>query len=329
MVLPRSLIEKLRTLDGVRLRKDAPLAPFTTIGTGGNAALLLTVADTTALVTVLGMLHFEAVPWVCLGAGSNFLVADAGYPSVVIKLDDSFQYVDGMPCAPGEVDDEVIVTAGAATLLARLAAAAAEAGLGGLEFACGIPGSVGGGVAMNAGAYGRSLADVVREVQVASASGQSWRALTDFDHGYRYCHLPPDSIVTAVRFAFAAGDSKGILECHRSIIRKRRGVQPQGVRTFGSAFKNPSGEGAGRLLEAAGLKGVRQGGAEVSSVHANFLVNLGDATTAEVLALMSRMREGVQRTSGVVLEPEVRLVGCRFPWDSSAIDPQEPLDVDG
>ena len=329
MVLPRPLIEELRTLDGARLWIDAPLAPFTTIGTGGKAALLVTVADSAALVATLRLLRSAAVPWVCLGAGSNLLVADTGYPSVVVKLGDSFQYVEGMPCGPVEIGEEVIVTAGAATLLARLAALAAEAGLGGLDFACGIPGSLGGGVAMNAGAYGRSLADVVREVELASASGTSWRAMADLDHGYRYCHLPPGCLVTAVRLALTAGESAAILECHRSIIGKRRGVQPQGVRTFGSAFKNPRGEGAGRLLEAAGFKGVRQGGAEVSTVHANFLVNLGDATTAEVLALMSQMREGVHRTSGVLLEPEVRLVGCRFPWDSSAIDPQEPLDVDG
>lgn len=319
--------------------QDAPLAPFTTIATGGKADLLLTVTTSPALVMVLRALEGSDVSWVCLGAGSNLLVADRGYAGVVIKLDDDFHYVEGLPreetlggtSAARSVGTgaAVTVTVGAGAFLARLAAVAAESGLSGLEFACGIPGSVGGGTTMNAGAHGWSLSDVVAAVEVASPAGMEWIAAAGLEWGYRSCRLPEGTVVTAVRLVLRSGDPTAILDHHRSLLRTRRTTQPRGVRTFGSAFKNPPGEAAGRLLEAAGVKGVRRGGAEVSSVHANFLMNLGDATTADVLALMSLMRQGVHRTSGIVLEPEVRLIGGSFPWETDRDDPQESPPTDG
>lgn len=289
----------------------------------------MTVADPRAIRETLRLLHIHESAWVCLGAGSNVIVADEGYRGVVMKLDDSFHYVEGLPSRPFVDQRATMVTAGAGALLARLAVVAAEAGLAGLEFACGIPGSVGGGVAMNAGAHGRSMADIVDEIEVATASGDCRLAASELEWGYRYCSLPPGSVVTAVRFGLHAGNPVEILKQHRLLLRQRRTKQPRGARSFGSAFKNPPGETAGQLLEAAGLKGVRVGDAEVSRVHANFLVNLGDATTADVLALMSHMRQEVHRMSGVLLEPEVRLLGTRFPWESFRDLPQEPPPVDG
>lgn len=330
MVPFSSVTRDLRALEGVRVWVDAPLAPFTTIGTGGKAKLLVTVRDTSAATAALAVLRAYAVPWFCLGAGSDLLVADEGFAGAALKLDQAFQYVEGMPATPAECSDgPVVVTVGAGVYLARLAAVAAEAGLSGLEFACGIPGLVGGGVATNAGAYGRSMADVLADVELADADGAGWHPASDLEWGYRFCRLPAGVVVTAVRFILAPGDSCSILECHRSTLRKRRTVQPQGVHTFGSTFKNPSGGAAGRLIEAAGLKGERRGGAEVSSVHANFIVNLGDASTADVLALMCDMRQAVHRTCGVLLEPEVRLVGVGFPWESSAPGSQGALSADG
>jgi len=328
------LIDDLRSVEGARLWVDAPMAPFTTIGTGGKADLLVTVADTTTAVGTLRVLEDHGVPWICLGAGTDLLFADEGYEGVVVKLADSFHYVEGMPAPSVGMEDgaaveRVTVTVGAGTLLARFAALAAEAGLSGLEFACGIPGSVGGGVATNAGAYGSSMAEVVEEIELATASGVSWTKVADLEWDYRLCRLPAGALVTAVRLTLTRGEAAAILECHRSILRQRRSAQPRGVRTFGCTFKNPTGGGAGRLIEAAGLKGVRRGGAEVSRVHANFLVNLGDATTADVLALMSLMRAEVERTSDVSLEPEVRLLGTHFPWEASTAGPQEPPDSDG
>ncbi len=328
-MIPSSLIREMRAVEGVRLWTDAPMSPFTTIGTGGRADLLATVVDTPAVVATLRILEAHDVPWVCLGAGSDLLVADEGYAGAVLKLDESFQYVEGMPVAPLPAAQQVTMTVGAGALLARLATVAAEAGLSGLEFACGIPGSLGGGVATNAGAYGSSLANVVEEIEIATAAGASWVRAADLKWDYRCCRLPAGAIITTVRLHLTSGDSSAIMEQQRSILRQRRTSQPRGVRTFGCAFKNPSGGGAGRLVEAAGLKGVRRGGAEISKVHANFLVNLGDATTADVLALMSLMRQKVHRTSGVLLEPEVRLLGASFPWESSVTSSQEPSDVDG
>lgn len=329
MALTDSLYEALRVLEGVRVRRDAPLAPFTTIGTGGKAGVLVTVSSTQAAVRVLATLEDKRVPWVCLGAGSNFLVADDGFPGAVVKLGKEFEYVEGLPSCPVCGGEPVTVTAGAAASLPRLAAAAAEAGLAGLDFACGIPGTVGGAVAMNAGAYDRSLVDVLVDVQLATASGDYWLPAAKLDCGYRSCNLPAGSVVCAARFRFTPSEAETVVECHRAILRKRRCVQPQGVRTFGSTFKNPAQGGAGRLIEAAGLKGLRRGGAEISKIHANFLVNLGDATTEDVLALMGLIRGEVQRSCGVVLEPEVRLVGCRFPWESSATGAQGSPDSDG
>jgi UDP-N-acetylmuramate dehydrogenase len=236
---------------------------------------------------------------------------------VVVKLDESFHYVEGLSKEASEEGGSVILTVGAASFLARLAAVAAEAGLTGMENACGIPGSVGGGVAMNAGAYGWCMHDVVREVQLVTASGARWARASELEWGYRFCRLPLKSIVTAVRIELERSDCDAVLDCQRSLLRKRRERQPRSVHTFGSSFKNPPGNHAGRLIEAAGLKGVRRGGAEISNVHGNFVVNLGDATTSDVLALLTLMRQGVARTSGIVLEPEVKLVGACFPWDSS------------
>ncbi|MCL5736685.1 MAG: UDP-N-acetylmuramate dehydrogenase, partial [Actinobacteria bacterium] len=269
--------------------------------------------ELTSLAAVAG----AGMVWVALGAGSNLLVADQGYRGVLIKLGEEFQYVQGVP----DIRDvhasgnELEVTVGAGAYLSRLSAVVAEAGLSGLEFGCGIPGSIGGAVAMNAGAHGASMADVVETVELVTAVGAMWVPRSALDWGYRYCALPPKAMVTAIRLRLCHGDAAAILARHRSLLRARRQTQPRAARTFGSVFKNPPSHSAGRLLEAAGLKGVRRGGAEVSNVHANFIVNHGDATTADVLALMGLMRQGVHRMTGILLEPEVRLLGGSFPWD--------------
>ena len=333
-----------RTLPGLRVWEKAPLSPFTTIATGGTAGLLLSALNYEGLVSALRVLRESEAPWFCLGGGSNLLVADRGYPGVVLKLDEGFQYVDGLPdCigkdgegvgkdgAPaGEADQwagtgaevpesdgwpkQTELVAGAGVFLARLAAVAAEAGLSGLEWACGIPGTVGGAIAMNAGAHGVSLDQVAVAVELASDQGVRWVSRESLECGYRFCRLPAGSVVTAVRLVLTPGDPGDILQRHRALLRVRRTTQPRGTRTFGSAFKNPAGDSAGRLLDAAGLKGVRHGGAEISTVHANFIVNLGDATTGDVVCLMGIMREAVIRSCGVSLEPEVRLLGAAFPW---------------
>ena len=331
-MVTQSLIQELRAIEGARLWTNAPLAPFTTIGTGGRAGLLVTVATPSALALVLGGVEGAGIPWLSLGAGSNLLVADQGYSGVLIKLDEDFQYLEGLPDRAGErpAGEEMRLTAGAGAYLARLSAVVAEAGLSGLEFSCGIPGSVGGGVAMNAGAHGSSMANVVEAVEFVSASGISWVSAEALEWSYRSCGVPRGSVVTAARLRLVSGDAESILQFQRALLRTRRQTQPRGNRTFGSVFKNPPGESAGRLLDAAGLKGVHRGGAEVSTVHANFVVNMGDATTADVLALMGLMRQGVHRMSGILLEPEVKLLGAPFPWESPSRElSAEPSDPNG
>lgn len=322
-------LQDLQEISGLRLWTQAPLAPFTTIGTGGNAALLLTVSHQEALVAALRVLEGAATPWFCLGAGSNLLVADEGCSAVAVKLGEDFHYIEGLPPASDRPVDggSVTLTVGAGSHLAHLAAVVAESGLSGLEFAGGIPGSVGGGIAMNAGAHGRALADVVEAVQLVSPAGVVWRPAGSLVWTYRECSLPLGSVVTAVRLRLLAGDAQVVLTEHRALLRTRRRSQPRGVRTFGSVFKNPPGHSAGKLLDEAGVKGVRRGGAEVSTVHANFLVNLGGATTADVLALMTFMRDTVYRSHGILLQPEVKLVGRDFPWDT--IDDPMSLGLSG
>jgi UDP-N-acetylmuramate dehydrogenase len=327
MALSSSVILDLCAVPGACTEPDARLAPLTTIRTGGNAGALVTVSGSTAAVAVLKVLHEHNTPFSCLGAGSDLLVADGGYPGVVLRLGGSFRQVDGLS-EPGkprsvspaqkviETSEQRMVTVGAAVAVAELSVEVAQAGLKGLEFACGIPGSVGGGVATNAGAYGRAFSDVLTEVQLATPDGTRWLPVGELDWEYRHCRLPERVLVIAARFKLDHDEPGAVLERHRSILEMRRAVQPQGVLTFGSTFKNASGGAAGRLLDAAGLKGERRGGAEVSTVHANFVVNLGEASTADVLTLMSHMRQRVHETSGVSLEPEVRLLGASFPWES-------------
>lgn len=312
MSVSASLITRLAAVPGLRYWRHAPLAPFTTIGVGGRADVLVTFDHREAVAEALALLEGEEVPWVILGAGSNLVVADRGFPGVVLKLDSALSYLEGPHQGPR---NGVRVVAGAALPLARLATVLAEQGLSGLEWACGIPGTLGGGVAMNAGAHGVELGSLVEAVEVAGKDGIGYVGGGDLAWGYRSCGLPRGSVITAVQLALVPDDRAAILARHRRLLGTRRRTQPRGVRSFGSAFKNPADHSAGRLLDGAGLKGMRRGGAQVSPVHANFVTNLGDATSADVLGLMSMMREAVERRSGFELEPEVRLVGGRFPWE--------------
>jgi UDP-N-acetylmuramate dehydrogenase len=300
------VVEALRTVPGLRPWCRAPVAPFTTMGVGGRAAVLLSVSNTEALVTALGLLHDSSTPWAVLGAGSNVLVPDGGFPGVLVTLDEGFHFVQGPEELPGSEHTRVV--AGAKLPLARLAAHLAEIGQGGLEFACGIPGSVGGGVVMNAGAHGSCMADVVDFVEVAGQAGAAWIPASELVWEYRACHLPEGVVVTAASFRLRPTDPGAAQELQRAYLQTRRRTQPRGVRTFGSTFKNPAGDSAGRLLEVAGMKGVRRGGAQVSPVHANFIANLGDASATDVVALMGMMRDTVRARLGVELETEVRLL---------------------
>ncbi len=286
---------------GQRLKVSEPLAPFTSFQIGGPADLLIEADSEAELMLAMGAAYREGVRAFCLGAGTNLLVSDRGIRGMVIRLGGEFKQV---------TVDGVKVSAGAAVDFRELVAAMVERGLEGLEFGEGIPGTVGGGLVMNAGAFGGEISSVVRAVRGVTVEGQA-RTLApkDVNFAYRRTTLPPGFVISRVDFELRHGDREKLRAHVSEIHAKRMARQPRGVPNAGSIFKNPPGNFAGRLLEAAGLKGTRVGGAAFSERHANFIVNLGGARAEEVRALMDTARARVREHSGIWLEPEVKLVG--------------------
>jgi UDP-N-acetylenolpyruvoylglucosamine reductase len=287
------------------IHRDFPLARLTTIRTGGAAELFARPGTVSELQELLAWAAQEGVEVGVVGSGSNLLIADAGVRGLVLKLDHELSQIT--------VDGTRIDCGGGARLPA-VSAQAARAGLSGIEFGVNIPGTVGGAVRMNANAYGGELARALEWVDVCSASGTERRAPGELGFGYRRSGLGPGEVVARASFALSplpADDVKRTLGEMRS---KRKAAQPSGIKTFGSTFKNPDdpraeGRSAGQLLEAAGCRGIRVGGAGFSRKHANFVENLGDATTADVVALMAEGRRRVKERFGVELEPEVQTLG--------------------
>lgn len=282
------------------LLRDAPLAPRTAVRVGGPADLLVRPADPDALGELLRAARELAVPLSILGGGANLLVADAGVRGVVLKLPQDF---------PGEsgAGDTLVLSAGAP--IARLPARAHGLGLVGMEFLGGVPGTLGGAVAMNAGTRTGEMKDVLARVELATADGTGFVPATALDFAYRTCRLPPGAVVTRLEVRLRPGDLAASEAAMREDRERRRRTQPLDRPTFGSTFTNPPGEFAGRLIEAVGLKGHRIGNATWSTVHANFVTNLGGATAAEVLALLALARARVAERFGIRLEAEVRLMG--------------------
>ena len=288
------------------VQRDVALAPYLTIRAGGAAELFARARSAAQVVTLLTWAEAQGLPVAVLGSGSNLLVADAGVRGLVIKL--------GRELAKIEVHDTRIVCGGAARLPA-IAARAARAGLAGIEFGVSIPGSVGGAVRMNAGAYGGELAEALDHVEIATAQGLARREASALRFGYRSSALASGSeIVTAACFRLREEDPEAIAARIARMRRSRHDAQPRGIKTFGSTFKNPSaelaeGRSAGQLLEAAGCRGLAIGGARFSMKHANFIENTGGASTADILALIAEGRRRVQERFGIELETEVRTLG--------------------
>ena len=287
------------TLRGEVLR-DAPLAARTSIRVGGPADLLVRPADVDDLVACLRAAGEAGVGVHVLGGGANTLVADRGVRGVVLRLP---------PDLVGERLDppQLLLPAGLPT--ARVVQRAHGLGLIGAEFLRGIPGTLGGALAMNAGTRAGEMADVVTHVEVATAEGPREIPARELGFAYRTCLLPPGAVVVRVGLFLRPGDVAAAARRMDEEWERRAASQPLDLPSFGSTFRNPEGDAAGRLLEAAGLKGHRIGGAEVSTRHANFVVNVGGATARDVLALVRLMRDRVRERFGVTLETEVRLVG--------------------
>jgi len=285
----------------VELEEGVELARLTTIGTGGPARALARVRTVDALAGALAWARERQLPSVAVGLGSNVLAADAGVEALVLRLEGELAEVD--------VAGERLLAGGGAANAVCLHRARA-AGLGGLEFACAIPGTAGGGVRMNAGAYGSDWAAILERALVVTADGPGWRTVAELGLEYRRSSLRPGEVVARVEYALRPRPPAEIKAEVAKLVARRKATQPTNKRTFGSVFKNPPGEhGAGRLLELCGLKGHRIGGAVVSPRHANFIENAGGATTADCLALIAEARRRAHEQFGVELEQEVVVLG--------------------
>lgn len=303
MVL-RSPAVTLKPPTGVQ--RDQPLERLTTIRTGGRAEFFARPQTVAELQSLLAWAADAALQVGVVGSGSNLLVADEGVRGLVLKLDGELTAI--VP------DGGVGITCGGGARLPAVAAAAARAGLAGIEFGVSIPGTVGGAVRMNANAYGGELAAVIEWVDVVSAARTERRPPAKLGFAYRQSNLAPGEVVARARLRLRPAQA-GALRAELAELRRRRHeAQPSGVRTFGSTFKNPGGplaqgRTAGQLLDAAGCRGLSVGGASFSEKHANFIENAGDATTADVVALMAAGRERVRERFGIELEPEVQVLG--------------------
>ena len=282
------------------------LSKLTTFRIGGPARAVVLPATEEELKHIIVFLHTYKVDWVVMGRGSNVLVADRGFGGVAVVLGNKFSAINIV----SESENGIAVRVAAGCSLARLVAWCVDRAIVGFEFAAGIPGSVGGAVVMNAGAWGHEIGELVAAVHLLSPEGELVvRERRELDFSYRALGRMDADIVVAATFLLKRGERDAIEADIRRINRQRRELQPQGVASAGSFFKNPPGQAAGFLIERAGLRGCRMGGAMVSCQHANFIVNTGSATAGDVLGLMRLVQERVFQDSGVRLEPEVRIVG--------------------
>lgn len=287
---------------GRRLRTNFPMAPLTSFRVGGPAALFLEPERDDDLAAAGEAVTGSGIPVVVVGKGSNLLVSDRGFPGLVLRLGRGYRWA---------ARDGVRLRAGGAMPLPALSGVALRHGLAGLEFGVAIPATVGGAVRMNAGAHEGTMADVVERVEVfALAEGRATSiAAEDSGFGYRRSALPEDGVVIGVTARLGLGEPEQIRERMESARAWRRATQPLAEPNCGSVFMNPPGDHAARLIEAAGAKGARIGGASISAKHANFIVAGPGSTAADILALIRQVREVVREASGVDLHPEVRLVG--------------------
>ena len=287
-----------------RVQEAAPLAPVTWFRVGGPAEWLVRPADLDDLLLLLRDLP-ETIPLTVIGAASNLIVRDGGVRGVVLRL-------AGRAFAAIETDGDGII-AGAGALDTTVAEHAAAASLAGLEFLSGIPGTIGGAVAMNAGAYGTEVKDVLDWAEVATPAGLLRLSAAELAMAYRKAVLPPRGVVVRARFRAEPGEAAAIAARMNEIRTAREATQPVRARTGGSTFKNPPGAKAWQLVDAAGCRGLARGGAQVSELHTNFLLNTGGATAADIEGLGEEIRARVKAASGIELEWEIKRVGEPLP----------------
>ena len=287
------------------VERDYPLARLTTVRTGGPGDYYARPDSLERLVELLAWADAAQIAVGVVGSGSNLLIADAGFRGLVMKLDGALATIE-------QEGDRLLCGGGAR--LPQAAARAARAGLSGLEFGVNIPGTVGGAVKMNANAYGGDLSRALEWVEIATPRGSERRLPDELGFSYRRSNLEPKEIVASASFALTPAEPESVKATLAEMRAARRAAQPSGIKTFGSTFKNPEdpraeGRSAGVLLDEAGCRGLAVGGARFSDKHANFVENAGDATTADVIALMAEGRRRVRERFGVELEPEVQFLG--------------------
>ncbi len=295
-----SLIKRLPSVRG-RYRENADLSKLTWFQVGGPATILFKPADVEDLQHFLRELP-QDIPVTILGAGSNVLIRSGGIEGVVIRLGSGFLDI--------QFYDDYSVSVGAGVLDRTLALLAQEKSLGQLEFLSGIPGTIGGALRMNAGAYGTEIKDVLRSADVIDPKGQRHKlSPKDLHFSYRHCGLPEDWIFVGAHLQGVQSDSSVIGEKIQAIMTQRNDTQPTRARTGGSTFANPPQHKAWQLIDQAGCRGLKRGGAMVSELHCNFLINTGDATADDLESLGEDVRQRVLETSGVSLEWEIRRMG--------------------
>jgi UDP-N-acetylmuramate dehydrogenase len=297
------------------LRRDVPLERMSTVRTGGHAEYFARACNEDELLELIRWAAAVKAPLAVIGSGSNLLIADEGVPGLVLKLQGQLAAID----RKGQH-----LECGAGARLPALAARAAREGLAGIEFAVNIPGTVGGAVRMNANAYGGELARALEWVELASTQGIERRVPAELGFVYRDSNIGAGEVLTRASFALSEASPESVKARIAEMRSARHEAQPQGIKTFGSTFKNPEGwvgpDGKGRtaglLLSEAGCNGLEVGGARFAPKHANFIENMGSASTADVLALMAEGRRLVLERFSVALEPEVQTLGpVRFPWE--------------
>jgi UDP-N-acetylmuramate dehydrogenase len=283
--------------------ENVPMQNYTSFQVGGKADLMVIPSSEEELKIILQQLSQDKLPFIVMGKGTNLLIRDGGYRGVIIRFDEAFAEIQITGTQ---------LTAGAGASFATVARAAMENGLAGIEFASGIPGSIGGGTFMNAGAYDGEMKDVVQEVRVISHDGLQTRAVSKamLDYGYRHSSLmATQEIVLTTTLNLVSGDRDVISAKMKEFNDRRNLKQPMELPSAGSFFKRPEGYFAGKLIQDAGLKGLTIGGAQVSPKHSGFIVNIGGATAADIISLMHVIQATVLDQFGVIIEPEVRIIG--------------------
>lgn len=288
------------------IKFDESMAAHTSLKIGGPVDIMISPEDPVSLKHVLLAAKRENIPVFILGSGTNLLVSDGGIEGIAVSLE-AFRSIEFTK----ETDDRnAVLYVSSGVPLAMLVSLARKYGYSGIEALAGIPGSVGGSVSMNAGSFGTEIKDVITSVALMDMGGDITVLKRDeLDFSYRSSNLPEGSIILSVNVRLKKDDPDKVIERTKDFLEKKKNTQPLGESSAGCVFKNPEGDAAGRLIDAAGCKGMKKGDVEVSAVHANYFINRGKASCADFIGLMETVRNKVQEHSGIVLEPEIKIVG--------------------